>query len=121
MAAPQQRRCEVHGGIPRLETRGVGAAEEEEAYEQQRNGPSHRRSDDDDRPHRCDEVPCRETRPPPIAIDEGGTRHRKEGSANYRGALRETRCADARDFCSQQRSHRRANRDPDTTDDLGDE
>jgi hypothetical protein len=72
-----------------LKTRGRRAAEKKKADEQQRNRASHSCGDDDDRPHRRDEVAGRETRPTSMAIHDGRRRQRKQGSADYYGALRD--------------------------------
>ena len=55
-----------------------------------------------------------------MAIHDDRGRYRKQRCADYCGALRQTRHPDARKIRSQQRSHRRADRDPDAADDLGD-
>jgi hypothetical protein len=101
-----------------LQTRGTRAAEEKKAGEQQRNRASHGCEDDYDRPYRRGEISCRETRPTAVAVHDGRGGYRKEGSANYEGALRQPRHADARNIRGKQRADRRANRDADAADDL---
>ena len=63
----------------------------------------------------------RQTGPPPPPVDDGRRRDGKQSSADHRGALGQARHADARDVGRQQRAHRRADRDADAADDLGDE
>ena len=55
------------------------------------------------------------------AIDDGRGGQRKQGGTDDHGALRQTRHPNARKIRRQQRSHRRADRDADAADDLGDE
>src|SRR5829696_3101220 len=121
MTAPKRRWCQIHGGIPRLQTGGIPAAEEEESPKQQRDRPSHRRGHDNERPRHRHQISRRKARPPSVALNDGRGRHRKQGGTDDDGALRQTRHADPRNIGSEQRSHRRPHRDPDAADDLGDE
>ena len=53
-----------------------------------------------------------------MPMHDGRGWHRKEGSADYHGALCEPRHANARNVGSQQRSDRRTDRDADAADNL---
>ena len=66
-------------------------------------------------------VARRETQPPAVAMDDGRGRHREERRAHDVGADRQAGHADARDVGRQQRTNRRADRDADAADDLGNE
>jgi hypothetical protein len=56
-----------------------------------------------------------------MTIDDGRGGHRKEGSTDYDGAVRETRHPNPGHVRSKQRPDRCADRDADAADDLRDE
>ncbi len=66
-------------------------------------------------------VARRKTQPPAVAMDDGRGRHREERRAHDVGTDRQAGHADARDVGRQQRTDRRADRDTDAADDLGNE